>query len=495
VISADFQGTAALSGYFVQEEASDTDADPLTSEGIFIDESAGTLGDVIAGSRVRLTGTIQETGGMTTLTGATRLLTCGAAEAVEPKELTLPVDSLTEWEQYEGMLVQVQQSLTVADTSELGTRGRLTLVEGGAPRQYTQEHQPDQAGYAAWENELARRTVILDDGSAADYADPIRYPPPGLSASNTLRAGDAVAAGLTGALDGRSEGALIQPTLPAVFQSENDRAAAPTRGAGDVRAVFLSLNDYFNATGAGGSRGANSAEEFARQRGKLIAALLGLDADVITVSKLQNNGFGTDGAIADLVSGLNSASAPGTYAFVDPGAPGWGRDAVSVGVIYRGVTLRPVGGPALLDTGAFEQEPAPPVHRAPMAQTFEDGTWGERFTVVVNEWHDRVACPSSGLDADVGDGQGCWNSARTSAAEELATWLSSDPTSSSDPDILLLGDLNAFPLEDPVASLASNGMPTLSNTTLGRTPSQPSAALERATPATRSPPRRCSPSS
>ena len=458
VVTGDFQGTTGLYGYFIQEEASDADTDPRTSEAIFVDESSGTLGDVTAGSRVRVTGTVDELAGMTSLTTATRLLSCGAADIPAPIDLTLPVGSPAEWEQYEGMLVRLGQPLTVADSSELGSRGRLTLVGGAVPRHYTQENPPDPAGYAAWESELARRTLILDDASATVYPDPIRHPPPGLSAVNTVRTGDAIEAGLTGVVDGRSEIGLIQPTLPVAFQPQNPRVTAPVKAAGNVRAVFLSLDDYFNVTsGVGGARGASSAGEFTRQRDKVIRALLDLDAEVIGVSQLENDGFGAESAIADLVNGLNAASAAGTYAFVDSGLGSWGSDAVSVGVIYRAADLAPIGGPAMLDTGAFTQSPAPPAHRPPMAQTFEETTWGERFTVVVNEWHGRADCPATGPDADAGDGQACWNEARTNAAEGLAAWLSSDPTHSGDPDILVLGEMNAFPEEDPVESLTGNG--------------------------------------
>ncbi len=62
VVSADFQDESQLSGYFVQEDPAEADANPETSGGIFVDESGGTLGDVTAGDRVRLTGSVARGG-------------------------------------------------------------------------------------------------------------------------------------------------------------------------------------------------------------------------------------------------------------------------------------------------------------------------------------------------------------------------------------------------------------------------------------------------
>ncbi len=312
-------------------------------------------------------------------------------------------------------------------------------------------------GYAGWAAELERETVVLDDGSQVRQPEPVRYPPPGLTAANTVRAGDAVEAGLTGVVDGRGGTYAIQPVGDVVFRQASPRPAPPARTNGNVRVAFFSLGDYFDVTtGTGGPRGANSPEEFVRQRDKLTRALIDLNADIIGVSKLENDGFAPDGALADLADALNGATAPGTYAFVDPGLPSWGGDAVTVGVLYRSAAVVPVGAPAILTTGAYDQQ-TPPVHRAPMAQTFEERTWGERFIVVVNEWHDRTACPAGGDDADGGDGQGCWNAARTAAAGDLLAWLASDPTGSGDPDYLVVGELNAFGREDPLQELAGAG--------------------------------------
>ncbi len=415
VVTGDFQGAAALSGFFLQE--ADAEADPLTSEGIFVDEYAGSLADVAAGDRVRVAGTVGEVDGMTVLAAPTRMLSCGAGALPAAVDLTLPLGSTAEWERYEGMLVRLTDSLTVADSAELGSQGRLTLVLGPVPQYYTHGHPPDAAGYAAWENDLALRTVVLDDGSERAYPDPIPYPAASLSAVHNAPYGRR---GCSPADRHRRPPRRACHNPAGHFARlcrQNSRSPAPARASGAVRVVFLSLDDYFNVTtGLGGPRGASSPEEFVRQRDKLIRALLDLDATVIAVSKLQNNGFGPSGAIANLLAGLNMANGSTAFAYVDPGLPGWGSDAVSVGILYRVSSVRPIGLPAGLDAGAFGQagrRPQSPHADGPDLRRNHPSH--ERFTVVVNEWRGRTACPASGPDADAGDGQGCWNAARTAA--------------------------------------------------------------------------------
>lgn len=49
----------------------------------------------------------------------------------------------------------------------------------------------------------------------------------------------------------------------------------------------------------------------------------------------------------------------------------------------------------------------------------------------------------------------------------MANWLATDPTASGDPDFLILGDLNAYRLEDPIAALQNAGYINLIDERLG----------------------------
>jgi predicted extracellular nuclease len=62
-----------------------------------------------------------------------------------------------------------------------------------------------------------------------------------------------------------------------------------------------------------------------------------------------------------------------------------------------------------------------------------------------------------GSDPDTGDGQGHCARTRHAAAVELAAWLAGDPTAGGTPDVLVLGDWNAYPRDDAPAAFRAAG--------------------------------------
>ena len=93
------------------------------------------------------------------------------------------------------------------------------------------------------------------------------------------------------------------------------------------------VNDICGPAGDQECRGADNAEEFTRQRDKIIAALVAIDADVVGLIEIENHPG--DVPTADLVSGLNDAMGAGTYEFVATGAIG--IDAIRQALIYKPV--------------------------------------------------------------------------------------------------------------------------------------------------------------
>jgi uncharacterized protein len=93
------------------------------------------------------------------------------------------------------------------------------------------------------------------------------------------------------------------------------------------------------------------------------------------------------------------------------------------------------------------------VQRPSVAQTFQVNATGAVFTPVINHLKSKGSSAGGAGDADALDGQGLSNGTRTRAADTLMDWLATDPTGSGDPDFLILGDLNAYAMEDPLGKI------------------------------------------
>jgi len=468
VVVGDFQDTVSqLSGFFMQEEDIHTDSNPLTSEGIFIyDDGLGV--DVNVGDVVRVQGDVNEYRGLTRLTDIDSVVVISSGVSISPTTVTLPLAAEDDYEPYEGMLVTFPQDLTVTEVYNLGRYGQVSLSQGGRLFNPTNVITPGVAADALQAANDLRR-LLLDDGNASQNPDPAIYPSPELSATNTLRVGYTVT-GVTGVLDAYYDYRL-QPTVMPTFVPSNPRPAAPEAVGGALRVASFNVLNYFTTIDTGaeicgpdgdqGCRGADSASEFTRQRDKIINAIVTMDADVVGLMEIENNAIT---ATQDLVDGLNAVVGAGTYDYVDTGTIG--DDVIKVAFIYQPGTVTPVGSPAILDSSVdplFNDE----LNRPALAQTFEQNGSGERFTAVVNHLKSKSCYDATGDDADQGDGQGCWNAARTDAATALANWLATDPTGSGDPDVLIIGDLNSYAREDPIAAIEGAGYTNVLDTFIG----------------------------
>jgi uncharacterized protein len=480
VVIGDYEGPLpTLRGFYIQDPTGD--GDPATSDGLFVFNGSGD--DVNLGDVVRVTGTAAEFQEQTQISSSS-LVTCGTGASVTPVNITLPFASTTYLERYEGMLVRLPQTLTVTEHFQLGRFGLVVMSSGGRLVQPTQVALPGGAALAV-QAQNDRNRIIIDDDLNNQNPDPILFGRGGspLSASNTLRGGDQ-ATGIVGVMTytwaGNAASGNAYRVRPVSapgggvpgFVAANPRPPAPPPVGGSLKAAGFNLLNYFNTfsgctLGVGGAstdcRGAENAFEFDRQSTKTVAAILGMDVDVLGLVELENDGYGPGSAIADLVNRLNAATAPGTYAFIDVDAAtgqlnAMGTDAIRNAIIYQPARVTPVGSTAALNTAAFVNGgDGQPRNRPSLAQAFQQ-TGGGRFIVVVNHLKSKgSACNAP----DAGDGQGNCNDVRVNGANRLLEWLSTDPTGTTDTDVLIVGDLNAYAMEDPIRALEAGGFTNL----------------------------------
>lgn len=456
VVVGDFQEATQLSGFYIQ----DTTGDGLTqtSDGLFV--YAPTAPSLSVGDLVRVTGTATEFFNITELGNVTNVTLCDSGQNLAPTVMPLPVPTFADFETYEGMLVTFPQTITVDQNYFQGRYGQITV--SGAGRLY---HPNNGNGLGDTVDYNLRRMLIVDDGSTTQNPNPIPYMAP----DNTLRAGDVIT-GLTGVLDyglitadSTTRHYKLHPTAPVNIIRVNERTLGPNAVGGNLRVASFNVLNYFNTLDASGSqcypsntqgdcRGANTATEFTRQRTKIITALVALNADVVGLMEMENDGEGANSAIQDLVNGLNAVTASGTYTFVHEALRG--PDAIKVAIIYQSARVTPVGA---AQNYQVTNHPSynPLYDRPPLAQTFMHNSTGEKFTVIVNHFKSKGSCPNSGPDLDLG--QGCWNAKRTAQSTALLTFISQMQTSAGDNDVLVMGDLNSYGEEDPIDVFTNAG--------------------------------------
>jgi uncharacterized protein len=482
LVVGDFEGptSAGLQGFYMQEQDSAVDADPATSEGIFVYTGNSLL--VNAGDLVRVTGYARERFNQTTLNGANsdsaavpaaNIVLCSSGNTPPAAtDVTMPFASADYPERYEGMYVHFPQSLVISEYFNYDRFGEIVLALplNGETRPFTGT-AIDEPGAPANARTLANslRRITLDDGLGAQNPATLRHPDGNaFSLSNRFRGGDTVqyTIGVLGFDFGLYR---IQPTGSADYTATNPRPASLAAIGGDIRVASMNTLNFFltldtTASDAGPGpcganqnldcRGADSdqPDEFTRQRTKLLAAIGGLNGDVTGLNEIENTpgvdplGDATNG----IVPGLNAAMGAGTYAYINTGVIG--TDAIRVGLIYKPAKVTPVGSFQILDS-TDDPRFIDTKSRPALAQTFEENATGARFTVVVNHLKSKgSACDDIG-DPDTGDGQGNCNQTRKAAAQALVDWLATDPTGSGDADFLIMGDLNSYAQEDPIDAI------------------------------------------
>ncbi len=438
VVVGDFQD-GGFDGYYVQDSG---DGDDATSDGVFV-YAPGGLG-VGVGDQVRVSGTAGEFRDLTQISASSVQVCVVDALLPEPVPVTLPA-AAEDFERTEGMYVTLPQSLAILEYFNYGRFGEIAL---GTERQYqpTAVFEPGSAAAQELAVTNAASRITLDDGRSAQNPDPAIHPNGAeFTLDNTFRGGDLVT-NVTGVLDYRFGLWRVQPTQGADVTLANPRPPVPEVGGNTTVASFNVLN-YFTTLG---SRGADDAQEFERQEAKIVAALAQLDADVVGLIEIENNGT----ALTTLVAALNEQVGAGTYAEITTGPVG--GDEITTAFIYQPARVSPVGDFAVL-TSTVDPRFLDSKNRPALAHTFRDNETQGEVTVAVNHLKSKgSSCDDVGDPTDP-DGQGNCNGVRTGAALALADWLAGDPTDAGSPETLIIGDLNSYDKEDPIDVLREAG--------------------------------------
>ncbi|MFC6356721.1 ExeM/NucH family extracellular endonuclease [Luethyella okanaganae] len=471
IVTADHR-VGGYKGLYIQTQGSggDVDATLGASDGLFV--FLGTASPAVAiGDLVRVTGPVSEYFGLTQLTAS-------AAGAVELVTAQIGVPAATpladsvrgaDREQFEGMLVQPTGSYRVASSHQLYNFGTLWLSAGEElPVKSTEQVRPGpDANAIAAANRAGR--IFLDDGygiQVGNNAHPGEQPY--FSAGTVVRNGDTVVFPERPlVLSWGFDDWRLQPTIPIndasdasykpTFQPTNPRPAASPEVGGDLQFGAFNVYNYFTTLKSENSaaRGAANQAEFDVQKSKIVAAINGLDADVVALMEIENSvklGKPIDTALADLVAGLNTALGAEVWAYVP--TPAALNDAaitdyITTAIIYKKDVVTPVGGSqTTIDETVWD------IAREPIAQTFS--FQGKTVTVVANHLKSKSK-PSGSTAPEPADGQGFFNTERVEQAQATLAFVQQLQATSGSSDVLLLGDFNAYAKEDPIDVFAQAG--------------------------------------
>ncbi|WGW00586.1 ExeM/NucH family extracellular endonuclease [Vibrio sp. YMD68] len=490
--------TGLTKGFYLQ--ALNDDYNSSTSEGLFVHTNS-SQSDLVAGDVVCVKGKVQEYYSHTQLkvenNNWIKVSDQTAPSAVAIEILESDENFEQTLERYEGMLVKTTEALDMRVTRTFGydyagRRNNMVLAQGEINMQPNQLYAAgsEQANEQNLRNKLAR--VFVETDQKAPNGQIPYYPDFGRtdidqngSTEDYIRIDDSII-GLEGVLSySYGEYRLIATNQLSRdnFVRNDPRTERPQMNRGDLRIATFNVLNYFNspfggdANLHGDNRGANSYEEFEVQQQKIVNAILLLDADIIGLMEIENNGFGASGAITQLVDQINLRipKQKDHYKFVaiDSNQDGEtnhldsiGTDVITTGVIYRSkavklkqsrvIAMPSQLAPEVIDDKGKVIESGKNYQRDSLAPTFKVKGTKERITVAVNHlkskgskcWEDAAPIEQGGQGGVDADKQGSCENFRVAAVVALGEALEEIKGHK-----VILGDMNAYGKEDPMLIL------------------------------------------
>ncbi len=471
-------GSHLPTGFFLQD--ADGDGNPNTSDAIFVQRNS--VSDVTVGNRVTVQGKVYENHGWTQLSNT-------YIHHIEETEITIEPVALRRLdsdesfsytlERHEGMLIELDQETDMRVTRTFGFdygsyRNNMVLAQERVNLHPNQQNVPGsiQAIQQAEQNR-DRRLFVESFEKAANGVIPW-YPTfltpdsvpmtDGTTTSNNyIRINDTVD-GLQGVLGYSYDEFRLYVTNEAngsTFIHNSARTTTPDVADGDLKVATFNVLNYFNSPFGGdenplsSSRGAESQDEFERQGDKIAKAIIAMDADIIGLMEIENNGFGENSAINHLVTKINALLEDENdhYQYIAGEDEYIGTDAIANQVIFRPAkvqleTYRVISMP---QQRATEGEDRDNYQRDAITPTFTINNSDQKLTVSVNHFKSKGSTCWEDVnlqnkeDADM---QGSCENFRVSAAQHLGTEMAA-----IDGYKLILGDLNSYGSEDPVLLL------------------------------------------
>ena len=364
---------------------------------------------------------------------------CVGIEAETAIKLLWP-DDFKNASQYDGKLVELNQTLYVTNISNWNKYGEITLSSKRLMSP-TEVALPGSAEYRSIVSANEMDQLILSDGSSKQYPTPR----PWTGDKDYIRTG-AYTNKVVGRFTIEEYGHTITPTEVPVFEGNERPIEVVGLGDYDVKVCGFNLQIYI-ATEWDGDYGPASKEESDKQHAKIVKALAAIDADVFGLVEVQQGQV----ALEKLANALNALDPSAQYTYINDGTQVYGT-YTKAGYLYKASKVKPLRQLQSNDTGVKHRK---------KAQGFEVLATGEKFVYMINHFKAKGSEEASGDNADKGDGQCTYNGDRVREATAVVTFARSCATYFGDEDVLVMGDLNAYSMEDPIRKFTDAGYTNL----------------------------------
>ncbi|GAB3533804.1 ExeM/NucH family extracellular endonuclease [Photobacterium alginatilyticum] len=499
-------------GFFMQAPS---DNNALTSDGIFVETSKIT--DIAVGDEVTVVAKVKEDYNWTKLVGAYSVTKTDSANSVLAATPLRVLDSNENFdftlERHEGMLVKFDKESDMRVSRTFGfnhypfKRNNMVVSNGQVNLHPNQNNAPvvhddatDTAPERQTDSNEEKRIVVesfekVSKGTHIpwypDFGSDSAVPMPDgtTTTDDYVRIGD-VLDGIEGVIGYSYYDFRFYVTNTVTkdnfARDKSQRTSEPKlKEGGELRIATFNVLNYFNSPFGGdcnptdpsdrdsvkdqacSNRGAPSLEEFELQGDKIARAIIAIDADIVGLMEIENNGFGENSAVAHLVNKINALidDEKEHYSYVvgSDSDKYVGTDAIASQVIFK-------ASKASLDTYRLIEMPeqhAPATtgesgnnyQRDTITPTFSIKGTDEKVTVAVNHfkskgskcWEDAAPVAEGGQAGKDPDKQGSCENFRVSAAYHLGQELNK-----IDGYKLILGDLNSYGNEDPIMVLTNS---------------------------------------
>jgi len=228
---------------------------------------------------------------------------------------------------------------------------------------------------------------------------------------------------------------VVLSTLTLGLFAWNSPVTIPDVGNARLRIVGQNAANYVSNLESSNSS-CDTQEEFEAKTNKIANAFIALQADIVAICEVERN----DEILGYIVDAMNSIYGENVYAYITDGlyahASAGNYQSLKSGYIYRSDKVTPQGS----NTSPYRSGEYCARLRI---QTFKENSTNEKFVLSVNHFKAK-----DNYSDDAGE------SIRLQNVSNLIYALGNITT---DPDILIMGDLNSYMGEAPIEALEEEG--------------------------------------